>query len=96
MLSWSPSFEGVREELFVCSDAGEFDLSPRRKIQFELEPVPGYAGVMGVQYLRELAQAIRAGAPAAITGEDGLRALEVVEAIYRSAETGRTVRLESA
>ncbi len=96
VLSWSPSFEGVREELFVCSDAGEFGLSPRQKIQFELEPVPGYAGVMGVQYLRELAQAIHAGAPAAITGEDGLRALEVVEAIYRSAESGRTVRLESA
>jgi predicted dehydrogenase len=46
-----------------------------------------------VQFLSDLAAAIRTGSPAAITGEDGLRALEVVEAIYQSAATGKTVRL---
>jgi predicted dehydrogenase len=95
VLSWSPSFEGVRERLLACSDAAEFGAAPRREINFELETAPGYAGVMGVEYLRELAAAIRTGSEAPITGEDGLRALEVVEAIYESAETGRAVRIEA-
>jgi predicted dehydrogenase len=43
-----------------------------------------------------VAEAIRAGTPPIISGEDGLRALQVVEAIYRSAETGRTVALDPA
>ena len=93
VLSWAPSFEGVKERLFVCSDTGEFASAPRRHIDFELQPHPGYTGILGVEFLSDLAQAIRFGSTPFITGEDGLRALEVVEAIYQSAETGRTVRL---
>jgi predicted dehydrogenase len=93
VLSWSPSFEGIQERLFVCSDAGEYAGAPSRHIDFELKPHPGYAGVMGAGFLSDLARSIRTGAPPAITGLDGLRALEVVEAIYRSAENGRTVKL---
>jgi len=93
VLSWAPSFEGVKERLFVCSDSGEFAAAPRRHIDFELESHPGYTGILGVHFLTDLAASIRAGTPPAITGEDGLRALEVVEAVYESATTGRTVRL---
>lgn len=92
-LSWSPSFEGVKERLFVCSDAGDFSMAPRRHLEFELQPHPGYTGILGVQFLADLAHSIRTCSPPAITGEDGLRALEVVEAIYRSADTGKAVRL---
>jgi predicted dehydrogenase len=92
VLSWSPSFEGVREKLFVCSDAPAFASTSGREIDFELPPQPGYAGASTVEFLRDLAKAIRTGSPPAITGEDGLRALEVVEAIYQSAESGRAVR----
>jgi predicted dehydrogenase len=93
VLSWSPSFEGVRETLFVCSDAGEFASSPRRHIDFELQPHPGYTGILGVQFLSDLVQAIRNKTVPVITGEDGLRALEVVEAIYQSAESRKAVKL---
>jgi predicted dehydrogenase len=93
VLSWSPSFEGVKETLFVCSDAPEFAPATRRHIEFELQTQPGYAGAATVQFLSDLAESIRTGKPPAITGEDGLRALEVVEAIYQSAETGRSVKL---
>jgi len=93
VLSWSPSFEGLKESLFVCSDASAFAPATRRWIQFELEPQPGYAGPMTLPFLSDLAESIRTGAPPAITGEDGLRALEVVEAIYQSAESGRAVQL---
>ncbi len=94
VLSWSPSFEGIKESLFVCSDAPGFAPAKRRRIEFELEPQPGYAGASTVQFLSDLADAIRNGTPPAITGEDGLRALEVVEAIYESAGSGRAVQLK--
>jgi predicted dehydrogenase len=93
VLSWAPSFEGVKERLFMCSDSGEFASAPRRHIDFELQSHPGYTGILGVQFLSDLAAAIRSGGAPAISGEDGLRALEVVEAIYESAATGKTVRL---
>ena len=93
VLSWSPSFEGVKETLFVCSDSGEFASAPRRHVEFELQSHPGYTGILGVHFIADLADSIRAGSAPAITGEDGLRALEVVEAIYRSAESGRAIKL---
>jgi predicted dehydrogenase len=93
VLSWSPSFEGVKERLFVCSDAERFASAPRRHVDFELDTHPGYSGILGVRFLNDLAEAIRTHSPARITGEDGLRALEVVEAIYHSAESGHAVRL---
>ena len=93
VLSWSPSFEGVKERLFVCSDSGEFASAPRRHIDFELQSHPGYTGILGVEFLTDLARAIRDRSGPVITGEDGLKALEVVEAIYRSAESGAVERL---
>lgn len=92
-LSWSPSFEGVKETLFVCSDAGGFASAPRRHVQFELQSHPGYTGILGLQFLADIEKCIRTGAPPVITGDDGVRALEVVEAIYQSAESGKAVRL---
>ncbi len=92
VLSWSPSYEGTRERLFVCSDSGEFAAAPRRHIDFELEPQPGYAGVMGRRYLSDVLDAVAGRTAPPIAAEDGLCALEVVEAIYESAETGRAAR----
>lgn len=92
VLSWSPSFEGLKENLFVCSDSAKFQPEGHRNVSFELEPQAGYAGPSTLPFLRDLAAAIRSGARPAITGEDGLRALEIVEAIYESAATGRAVR----
>jgi predicted dehydrogenase len=93
VLSWSPSFEGLHERLFVCSDAAGFRDAPRRHIDFELEQHPGYTGILGVHYLTDVANAIRSGGRAPISGEEGLRALETVEAIYESARTQRPVSL---
>lgn len=93
VLSWSPSFEGVKERLFVCSDAGEYSGAAHQHVDFELPAQPGYGGVMGLNFLAELLDSIRTGKPPAITGQDGLKALEVVEAIYQSAESGRSIKL---
>ena len=93
VLSWSPSFEGTKERLFVCSDSGEYSLPARQHLDFELPPQPGYGSVMGLRFLSDLVESVRTGKPPAITGQDGLKALEVVEAIYQSAESGRSVKL---
>ena len=42
----------------------------------------------------DVLEAIERGRPPAVTGEDGLRAVQFVESIYRSAETGLPVDLE--
>ena len=93
VISWNPSFEGAKERLFVCSDSGEYSQPAHQHLDFELPPQAGYAGVMGLDFLADLLESVRTGKPPAITGQDGLKALEVVEAIYQSAETGRSVKL---
>jgi len=90
VVSWSPAFEGVEEELLICADGTGGSC---QRIRFELPPVAGYSGAAGLEFLGDLEQAIRRGRPPTITGEDGRRALQVVEAIYRSAATGRAVKV---
>lgn len=46
-----------------------------------------------VATLRAFLDALDRGAPMPITGRDGLRAVEIADACYESAETGRTVKL---
>ncbi len=93
MLEWSPSFAGVKERLFVCSDSGEYSEPSRQNLDFDLPPQTGYAGIMGHRFLADFIESIRSGRPPAITAYDGLKALEVVEAIYKSDESGRSVKL---
>jgi predicted dehydrogenase len=93
VLSWSPSFEGAKECLFVCGDSREYSRPACQHLDFELPPQPGYGGVMGLRFLSDLVESVRTGKPPAITGQDGLKALEVVEAIYQSAESGQSVKL---
>jgi predicted dehydrogenase len=84
-ISWSPAYEGEKDVLFVCSDHSDFAGAPRREFSFELEPVGGYSGFMGLEYVRNFAEAVQLDREPTVTGRDGLRALEVVEAIYESA-----------
>jgi predicted dehydrogenase len=56
---------------------------------------PFWGSDMGLAMLAEFVASIREGRAPLVTGLDGLRALEVVEAAYRSIETGQPVRLES-
>jgi len=54
-------------------------------------PCPPRATLVDV--LRDFCQAIRTGSPMPITAEDGLRAVELAEACYRSGQTGKPVFL---
>jgi len=88
-ISWAPAYEGEKDVLFVCSDHPAFAGAPRRELSFELEPVAGYSGVMGLEYVRDFAEAVVEDREPAVTGLDGLKALQVVEAIYESAKEKR-------
>ncbi|NUN93199.1 MAG: Gfo/Idh/MocA family oxidoreductase [Verrucomicrobiae bacterium] len=83
-IHWAPAFEGQKDSLFVCSDHPAFAGIPRNTREFELQPTPGYVGFMGRAYVRAFAEAVRSGRPPPVTGDDGVAALDVVEAIYRS------------
>lgn len=93
-ISWSPAYEGEKDVLFVCSDHPDFVGAPRRQLSFELEPVRGYSGVMGLEYVRDFVEAVLHDREPVVTGRDGLRALEVVEAIYESAAERRWTSVE--
>ena len=90
-LSWSPAWGGTADEILLCSDQDELADGPVRTFRIGSRAVEGYGGISGLAYLRETIEAIAAGRPPEIGGVDGLRALEVVEAIYASAARGTTV-----
>ena len=54
-------------------------------------PCPSSATL--IEVLRDFCQAIRTGGPMPVTAEDGLRAVEIADACYRSAQTGKPVFL---
>ena len=90
-VSWSPAWGGTADEVFVVSDHPDFPDGPVTTLRIASGTVEGYGGVSGRVYLSETVDAILSGSGPGISGMDGLRAVEVVEAIYASAETGRVV-----
>jgi predicted dehydrogenase len=91
VLSWAPAYEGEKDELFICSDHDLFKGAPVQRRTYEIQPVPGYSGIMGLHYLQDVVQAIIQRHPAPISGREGVEVLKVVEAIYRSAEQKQLV-----
>jgi len=93
VVSWAPAYEGEKDIVFVVSDDPRFAGSPKRHLQFDLEPVKGYSGFMGRELVREFIRSIRSGGEPPVTGMDGVAALKVVEAVYKSAERKRWVEV---
>ena len=96
VVSWAPAYEGARDVLEVASDHPDFAGSPRRRIELELEPLKGYSGFMGARYVRDFVEAVRQRRAPAVSGDDGIAALRIVEAVYRSAEEKRWIDVAPA
>jgi predicted dehydrogenase len=94
IIQWAPAFEGEKDELFICSDHEAFKAAPRQRRFYEIQPAEGYSGVMGLEYLKDVATAIREHKPAPISGADGVQVLKVVDAIYQSAELGKVIAVK--
>jgi predicted dehydrogenase len=98
--SWSrpatyPTWGGVT--MHVVGDRGTVDVDVFRQSLTHYDDVAGAATLvswgddLNALMVAGFVDAILAGRPVPIGGEDGLRALEVVVAAYRSAELGRPV-----
>ena len=90
-ISWSPAWGGSDDEVLLVSDHVDYEDGPVNTLQIGSRSVQGYGGISELAYLRETVNAITEGRDPDITGVDGLRALEVAEAVYQSAETGQAV-----
>jgi predicted dehydrogenase len=82
---------GLEEDLVVLTAGADGRLHEERRT-FDVPAAPGY-GATGRAAVRDLIDAIRGGRDTAATGESLVRALELIDAAYESARTGRHVRL---
>ncbi|MDD3117824.1 MAG: Gfo/Idh/MocA family oxidoreductase [Victivallales bacterium] len=93
-INFAPSFEGFEQTMMICSNHPKFGGAPRQIIKFELEKVPGYCNSLGLEYVNTIADDILNGKKPFIGGDDAVRVLRVVEAIYEAAQTERTVAVK--
>ena len=93
-INFAPSFEGLRQTMFVCSNNPKFGGAPRQTINFELENVPGYSGSCGLEYVSQIARSIIGRSEPPVSGDDAVRALRVVEAIYESDKSGKSIKVK--
>jgi predicted dehydrogenase len=80
----------------LLSERKVWAISPRRFGDTELHEIPVAEPDHAVGFRRlweNYAQGLSSGQPTRQTGEDGLRAVEIVQAAYRSNASGRTVDL---
>lgn len=82
---------GLDDELVVLTAGADGQLHEERT-RFDVPPAPGY-GASGRAAVRDLLDAIREGRETQATGEALVATLELVDAAYESARTGRLVRL---
>ena len=76
-------------------DTASTDHSFARRF-FHPESWPFWGSDANIAMLDEFVAAIREDREPAVTGVDGLRALEVVDAAYRSVESGEPVSVQRA
>ncbi len=74
-------------ELELESVTDSWNGTKRRTINYEYEPQPGYGGEWGLEFLQSFLDAMSEGQPAPVTLDDALTVLEVLDAVYESAET---------
>ena len=94
-INFAPSFEGTRQTMMICSNHPKFGGAPRQIIEFELDAIPGYCGSLGLEYVTEIAeQILRGDLKTFVDGDDAVKVLEVVEAIYRADRASGSVEVE--
>lgn len=96
----STSFNANFNRLFASADRGRFELSPAysygglqgrtQEGEMRFEQVNQQALQMD-----DFALCVREGRRSRVSGEEGLRDMKVIEAIYQAAEAGREIRIDS-
>jgi predicted dehydrogenase len=83
---------GLDEELVLVTAADDGDRLDEERTQFDVPPAAGY-GASGRAAVRDLLDAIGEGREPEANGDALINALELIDAAYESARTGRHVRL---
>ena len=98
-------YSANQNHVLLMGDKGRIELEPATRYdgnhmwlgrdgrEREVTPPAGPAKTQFAGQLDHLAQCIRDGRQPIVSGEEGLRDMRIVEAIYRSAREGRTIRL---
>jgi predicted dehydrogenase len=99
-------YSANQNHVLVMGDRGRIELEPATRYdgnhmwlgkdgrEREVSAPPGPGKTQFAGQLDHLAQCVRSGAEPIVSGEEGLRDMRIVEAIYRSAREGRTIRLD--
>jgi predicted dehydrogenase len=86
LAGWQTTVHGTRGGLRVVSERGMELTSDKERVSLETGNDDHFLGA-----IREFAAAVREGRDPAPSGDDGVRALAAVEALYEAARTGRAV-----
>jgi len=94
-VAWTPIVGGSNPTVRVRSTHPAWSASPERTLHYHDKLVPSaYGGTqLAVDYFRDMIRRLVAGEDHVVTGADALRVLEICEAAYQSAETGKRVEL---
>ena len=98
-------YSANQNRILLMGDAGRIELEPATRYdgnqmwvgkdgrERKITPPPGPAKTQFAGQLDHMAQSVMTGRQPIVSGEEGLRDMRIVEAIYRSAREGRTIKL---
>ena len=92
---WTP-FDRAHPQIHVESIHPRWQAAPARTTAYVPRQVEAYGGAFGLEFLQQFFRACFAGEPPPNTGMAGLRVVEILDAIYESAETGQRVAVKQA
>jgi len=99
-------YSANQNHILLMGDAGRIELEPATRYdgnqmwvgkdgrERAVTPPPGPGKTQFAGQLDHLVDCVRTGREPIVSGEEGLRDMRIVEAIYRSAREGRTIRLD--
>ncbi len=88
-VSWEPGAPTVK----MMSASPEWAVSPERTFSYNLPSVPAYGGQWGLDHMNDFIAGIRTGREPLVSGRNALRVLRILDAAYKSAETGKVCRV---
>ena len=98
-------YSAAQNHVLLMGDAGRIELEPATRYdgnhmwlgedgrERAVTPPPGPRVTQFAGQLDHMSESVVAGRQPIVSGEEGLRDMRIVEAIYRSAREGRTIRL---
>lgn len=99
-------YSANQNHVLLMGDTGRIELEPATRYdgnhlwtgrdgrERELTPPPGPRPTQFAGQLDHFSECVKAGREPVVSGEEGLRDMRIIAAIYRSAREGRTIRLD--